>query len=194
MSESQRTQIIETLKLRSFSVEHEKQATVATTKLGDAGETSLLFDRRVPKWHIRIRLVGLLDTLNSFLNLSKANAAEREKHTLNRIQEALVYFMGEIATHEEDSERFFEFYHSLSDSDIVQLEDATNRLQAEGSQFSSWVEDLEPSKGFADVARTFSRQAESLTWELISNTNVRPLLARWLNRLSDYLWALSRSH
>ena len=193
MSKSQRIQIIKTLKLRSFSVEHESRSTTATTKLGDSGETCLLFDRRVPKWHIRIRLVGLLDTLNSFLNLSKTAVIEREKHAINRIQEALVYLMGEVATHEDDVERFFEFYHSLSESDVNQLEELTSRLQAEGSQFTSWVEDLKLSKGFADVARTFSRQAESLAWELISNTNTRPLLARWLNRLSDYLWALSRS-
>ena len=194
MSESQRIQIIETLKLRSFSVQHEDLATSATTKLGDTGETSLLFDRRVPKWHIRIRLIGVLDTLNSFLNLSKTGLIEREKHAINRIQETLVYVMGEIATHDEDVGRFFEFYHSLSESDIKQLEELTNRLQAEGSQFSGWVEDLELPRGFADAARTFSRQAESLTWELISNTETRPLLAKWINRLSDYLWALSRSN
>ena len=152
-----------------------------------------MFDRRVAKWHIRIRLVGLLDTLNSFLSLSKTSVAERQKHALNRIQEALVYLMGEVATDDKDVERFYEFYHSLSESDVNQLEELTNRLEADGSQFQSWVAEMEVSKGFADAARTFARQAESLMWELISETNTRPLLARWLNRLSDYLWALSRS-
>ena len=193
MSEAQRDEILKVLNARSFLSTHVEAPSSATTKAGDLGMTQLLFDREVPKWHPRIKLIGTLDTLSSFLNLCKNGAVDREKHAINRIQETLVYIMGEVATHEQDVEQFMEFYHSLSGSDLTIMDELIQRLEASGSTFSSWVQDLDLHKSFADTARTFARQAEASAWELVSQQKLRPLLAQWLNRLSDYLWALSRT-
>lgn len=194
MSEDQREEILKVLNARSFLSTHAEASSSATTKAGDSGMTQLLFDREVSKWHPRIRLIGKLDTLSSFLNLCKNGIADRDKHALNRIQETLVYIMGEVATHEEDVEQFMEFYHSLSDSDIATIDGLIEGLEASGSTFSSWVQDLDLNKSFADTARTIARQAEASAWELVSQQKLRPLLAQWLNRLSDYLWAFSRQN
>jgi len=185
MTDKERAEILAVLKGRSFTEKHDAGAGSATTRRGDAGMTQLLFEREVPKWHPRIRLVGQLDTVSSFLNLCKAGAVEREKH-------GLVYVMGEVATHEDDLKRFQEFYHSLADSDLILLDELIQRVEAQGSGFSSWVENLDLQAGFADTARTMTRQAESMAWELAAEEKLRTLLARWLNRLADYLWVLSR--
>jgi len=192
MSQDQRQEIVKTLCVRSFSEQHAEEVVSAITKTGDAGMTHLMFEREVPKWHPRIKVLGTLDTMNSFLNLSKAGIEETQKHALNRVQESLVYVMGEIATHEDDVKKFYEFYHSLTDSDVVVVEALTKRLEAEGPRFAAWVEDLSLHRSFADVARTFVRQAESASWEMVSQNKLRPLISQWLNRLADFLWALSR--
>lgn len=192
MSKDQRQKIIQSLRIRSFSEQYAEEVVSAITKTGDAGMTHLMFEREVPKWHPRIKLLGMLDTMNSFLNLSKAGIDETQKHALNRVQESLVYVMAEIATHEDDIERYQEFYHSLTDSDVVVVEALTKKLEAEGTRFVAWSEDLSLHRSFADVARTFVRQAESASWKLVSQNKLRPFISQWLNRLADYLWALSR--
>jgi cob(I)alamin adenosyltransferase len=192
MSEAQRKDIIRELRLRSFSAKNADLHAAVTTKSGDEGETSLLFGRTVHKWHPRIKLVGKLDMLSSYLNLCKIGANERERHGLNKIQESLVYIMGEVATHEDDWERHAEFYHRISQSDVEQLQEMTAALEKQGAQFTAWVEKMELPQAFAETARTAAREAESMAWKLVSEGRLRKELARWLNRLSDYLWTVAR--
>jgi len=193
MSESDRDRILAELSLRSFGSTNSGDKQSATTKRGDNGQTSLLFGREVPKWHPRIRLVGLLDSATSFLNLCRIKASERDRHTLNRIQETLVYVMGEIAVHNDDYERFLEFYHSLTEKDLNLLEESQAFLEDRSKGFGAWVENLDSTHAYADTARTFVRQAEALAWQMAEESSIRSLLPQWLNRLSDYLWTLSRS-
>lgn len=194
MSEEQRKTIISQLRLRSFEVtDFTKLHECVTTKGGDEGHTQLLFGQTVPKWHPRIRLIGKLDMLSSLLNLAKLNMPEKGRHALNRIQEKLVYVMGEAATETEDADRFFENYHSLNDEDIDELETATRSCEASGAQFTGWVEKMEQAGAIIEVGRTAAREAESMAWELHQQGMVRDILPRWLNRLSDYLWAFARS-
>jgi len=192
MSETQREKIIRELRLRSFSTKNEDLHSAVTTKSGDEGTTSLLFGRKVPKWHPRIKLVGKLDMLSSFLNLCKVDADERERHSLNKIQESLVYVMGEVATHEDDWEQHTEYYHRIAESDVEQLQEMTFGLEKQGAQFTAWVEKMELPQAFAETARTITRETESMAWELVSEDLLRKELALWLNRLSDYLWAVAR--
>lgn len=195
MSEKQRSTIISKLKLRSFEVSDfsEVQSSV-TTKGGDAGYTQLLFGQKVEKWHPRIRLVGRLDFLSSLLNLSKIHSSDKGRHLLNRIQEQLVYVMGEVATDIADIDRFLDGYHSLNDTDIKDIEAKTEQLESSGAQFTGWVENLELNAAFAESARTVARETESMAWELHSQELLREVLPLWLNRLSDLLWAFARIH
>lgn len=194
MSEAQRRVIISQLRLRSFEVSDFAELNAhVTTKAGDEGHTQLLFGQSVPKWHPRIRLIGKLDMLSSLLNLAKLNTPEKGRHALNRIQEKLVYVMGEVATETEDANRFFENYHSLNDDDIDELESATQAFEESGAQFTGWVEKMEQAGAIIEVGRTAAREAESMAWELHNQGMIRNTLARWLNRLSDYLWAFART-
>jgi len=193
MSEEQRNEIVRQLRLRSFEVrEFSEIHAQVTTKKGDDGETQLLFNQSAPKWHPRIQLVGKLDFLSSLLNLAKLNAPDKERHELNRLQEKLVYVMAEVATDEADHDRFLDHYHSLTDQDVHDLESSIKVLESSGAQFTGWVEKMSFVGAIADSARAIAREAEGMAWKLQSEGRMRPVLPRWLNRLSDYLWAFAR--
>lgn len=195
MTDSERDRILAELKGRAFgrAFEH-TDASGVITKSGDQGQTFLMFERSVEKWHPRIRLLGRLDLLSSHLTLAKCGAPERERHLLNRIHDTLVCLMGEVATEESDLPRYRKFFHTLGESEITFLEQATSSLEEGGTLFTGWVAEItEPRKAHLDVARAFSREAESMAWELVRSLGLRVELAQWLNRLADCLWALARS-
>jgi cob(I)alamin adenosyltransferase len=77
------------------------------TKTGDAGETALMYGKRVPKTHRRVEAYGTVDELNSALGMARAVAAERlvQEVTLS-VQKELVILMGELAVTDEDRDRY----------------------------------------------------------------------------------------
>ena len=70
------------------------------TKTGDAGETSLMYGRRVPKTDARVDAYGCVDELNAALGLARVTAAESVCRRTNSlaVQKELVTVMGELAT------------------------------------------------------------------------------------------------
>lgn len=78
-----------------------------TTKRGDAGETDLLYGKRVPKTHPRMVALGAVDELTSALGLVRVHAAkELTKSVLPRIQKELIAVMGLMAVAKEDFARY----------------------------------------------------------------------------------------
>ncbi len=77
------------------------------TKTGDAGETSLMYGRRVPKTDARVDAYGCVDELNSTLGLVRATAGRTPlADQILSIQKELVTVMGELATAPQDLERY----------------------------------------------------------------------------------------
>ena len=168
------------------------------TKTGDAGETSLMYGRRVPKTDARVDTYGSVDELNAALGVVRVTAADDSliaEHIL-AVQKELIVVMGELATAPEDLARF--------EKDGFQRTSATmvDRLTA-------IIDDLEQNKllyykGWAipgstvvsaalDVARTTCRRAERRVATLADNSGeLNPEILRYLNRLSDLCWLLAR--
>lgn len=192
MSNTQKSKLVEALKTRTHSESCDLLSKTIITKSGDAGVTELLFGRKVPKWDLRIRLLGKIDTLSSLLNLCKSSATETRIRQLNQLHENMVYVMGEVATDHEDLERFLDNFHSITEADILKLESNTATLEEKGAEFTGWVEDIQGASAFAEIARTAAREAESMAWELEHAKKLRPVVCQWLNRVADYLWALAR--
>src|SRR5260370_1688917 len=68
------------------------------TKTGDAGETALMYGRRVPKMDRRVEAYGTVDELNTALGLARATTkAELLQNTILAVQKELVVLMGELA-------------------------------------------------------------------------------------------------
>ena len=69
------------------------------TGRGDAGETDLLFGKRIAKTSLRIEALGCVDELNAALGVARASAANPEWISLiDALQEKLIGLMGQLAT------------------------------------------------------------------------------------------------
>jgi cob(I)alamin adenosyltransferase len=154
------------------------------TRGGDAGETSLGDGSRVPKTDPRVAAVGDVDELNSLVGW--ARAAPGAPGVLARVQNELFDVGADLATPAGDKERL-----RVSQASI-------ERLEAECDEAN---EALEPLKSFVlpggsevasrlFVARAVCRRAERAALRVES---VSPLVATYLNRLSDLLFILARA-
>ncbi|MEY2519058.1 MAG: cob(I)alamin adenosyltransferase [Verrucomicrobiota bacterium] len=167
------------------------------TKTGDAGETSLMYGRRVSKADARVDAYGCVDELNAALGLARVNANNPFlTEQIFAAQKELVIVMGELATAQEDLDRY------VKDGFYLTTAAMTDRLTAV-------VDDLEKNKlgkfkGWAvpgktrdaatlDLARTVCRRAERRVAALMKETEKsNGEILRYLNRLSDLCWLLAR--
>jgi cob(I)alamin adenosyltransferase len=166
------------------------------TRTGDDGTTSLLYGQRVPKDHPQIEAVGSLDELNAALGLAKATRPPgTDAAALERLQQDLVAFMGEVACAEENAARFDESKFTRIDAAALsRIDAAVAAIEARQPGFEGWATPGRTLHAAAlDLARTAARRAERQLIALPRHgRSVRPLLLQYLNRLSDLLWLLAR--
>ena len=167
------------------------------TKTGDAGETALMYGRRVPKTHRRVKACGAVDELNSSLGLVRATTAESliQRGVLS-VQKELVVLMGELAVADEDRERYLKDGYGIVTAAMVdRLTDVVNDLEKNFHiVFKHWATPGHSlSSASLDVARTTCRRAERSVVGLADSPDyVNPESIRYLNRLSDVLWLFAR--
>lgn len=161
------------------------------TKSGDKGTTALIGGRRVPKNDLRIEAYGTVDELISFTGLVRDHADdEKTVRDLVRIQDQLMVCAAILSTPEDARDARIP---KLSDEDIVWIETNIDRMEEELPPISNFVlPGGHPSVSFAHVARTICRRAERVTLTLSESAEVPELILRYLNRLSDYFFVLSR--
>ncbi len=161
------------------------------TKTGDAGETSLIGGVRVPKYHLRIESYGTVDELNSYLGIIKDTIQFDEiEEVLYQIQDRLFTVGSNLASDPEKSKMKLP---DVIESDIEFLElqiDEMNEVLPELKNFVLPGGNLVAS--YCHVARCVCRRAERLVVHLASESEVNPIVVKYLNRLSDYLFVLSR--
>ena len=179
------------------------------TKTGDKGATSLIGGTKVPKSHIRIEAYGTIDELNSFIGLLidhlNATAPPLPPGTpatpppfadttpfLKEIQDRLFTIGSSLACDPEKETKLK--IPDLKEEDVTAWEKEIDRMDAI----------LPPMKFFvlpgghvavssAHIARCVCRRAERDCVRLREEQLfVEPLVLRYLNRLSDYLFELSR--
>lgn len=169
-----------------------------TTKRGDDGHTDLMYAKRLPKTHPRISAYGSIDELTAALGLARVNGlGGKPEKLVADIQRQLIVVMGELATLEEDHERYQKDGHRLVDEAMVEtLTEISKRLEEDNDlRFSGWSipGDDGPLAAHLDFARVTCRRAEREVWALIESGDVtNPRLANYLNRISDILWLLAR--
>lgn len=166
------------------------------TRKGDDGTTSLLYGQRVPKDHPQIEATGALDELNAALGLAKASRpAGRDAAALEFIQRTLIALMGEVSCAEADVARHAASkFVRLADTDLAHVDAAVAALEARGLKFEGWATPgANPYAAALEVARTIARRAERRLVGLAAHgRHVRPLLLRYVNRVSDLLWLMAR--
>ncbi len=166
------------------------------TRTGDDGTTSLLYGQRVPKDHPRVEAVGALDELNAALGFAKATLpAAGGRAELERVQQELVALMGEVACADEDAARYAgSTFAKIDEAALARIDAAVAAIEARQPRFDGWATPGANLHAAAlDLARTAARRAERRLVSLGgAGRGVRPLLVRYLNRVSDLLWLLAR--
>lgn len=162
------------------------------TKTGDKGETSLIGGTRVPKHHVRIEAYGTVDELNSYLGLVRDLIGEDHWHytLLLEIQDRL-FTMGSILAADPDKNKMK--LPELFPNDISELEKAIDAMDEKLPEMKHFVlPGGHPTVSHLHIARCICRRAERAVLHLNENAPVNDLTFKYLNRLSDYLFTLSR--
>lgn len=160
------------------------------TKTGDKGTTSLLDGTRVEKYHPRINAYGTIDELNSWVGVLREFADIERTHTLIEIQETL-FSMGSHLAVEPGKAKFP--MPTLPVDGIEKLEYAIDAMDKTLPPLRSFVlPGGHLSVSYAHIARTVCRRAERAVVELATKEQVDAFIIQYLNRLSDFLFMLSR--
>lgn len=158
-----------------------------------------MFGRRVRKTDIRVAAYGAVDELNAALGLARAaNSDARLADALLTAQRDLIAVMGELATVEEDLQRYADGgYSVLSESSIESLEKLTHQIEADCPPIREWIIPGGTEVGARlHFARTVCRRAERAVlalYETLEEPVGENRLTRYLNRLGDALWAMALS-
>ncbi len=161
------------------------------TKTGDKGETSLIGGTRLPKHHMRIEAYGNVDELNSFIGVVRDHQMDDEiAKVLIEIQDRLFTIGSSLAA---DPEKNKMKLPEVKEEDITLLEKTIDDMDAELPEMKSFVlPGGHPAVSFCHVARCVCRRAERSVLQLAENEKVNEIIYKYLNRLSDYLFVLSR--
>lgn len=161
------------------------------TKTGDKGTTALIGGTRVAKSDLRIEAYGTVDELNSYIGLVRDQEVNKKRmDILKEIQDRLFTIGALLAT---DPDKSGMKTPDLHEEDIVLLEQEIDSMTAEVPPLRAFVlPGGHQSVSFCHVARCVCRRAERLAIRLQQVSEVEELVIKYLNRLSDYLFALCR--
>lgn len=161
------------------------------TKTGDKGQTSLIGGTRVPKHHIRIEAYGTVDELNSWIGLLRdMTADEHVKTILIEVQDRLFTIGSSLAADPEKSKMKLP---ELKEEDVTLLEKEIDAMDAVLAPMKSFVlPGGNETVSHCHIARCICRRAERCVIHLTETSPVNEVVIHYLNRLSDYLFTLSR--
>ncbi|CCH55251.1 ATP/cobalamin adenosyltransferase [Fibrisoma limi BUZ 3] len=162
------------------------------TKTGDKGFTGLIGGRRVSKADLRIDTYGTVDELNAWIGLVRDQPVNSERKVfLKAIQDRLFTIGSELATDPDKAPK--RAMPAIVDNDITKLEQAMDQMDTLLPELRAFVlPGGHESVSFCHLARTVCRRAERLVISLNEESPVDELVLQYLNRLSDYLFVLSR--
>ena len=161
------------------------------TKKGDTGNTGLIGGTRVPKSSLRIEAYGTIDELNSWIGVMRDQEIDADyKPQLIEIQDRLFTLGSSLASDPEKSNMKIP---DLLESDIEQLEKWMDDMDSLLPEMRFFVlPGGNQSVSFCHVARCVCRRAERIIVDLNGHEYVAEIVMKYINRLSDYLFVLSR--
>lgn len=163
------------------------------TKTGDAGKTSLIGGTKVLKSHLRIEAYGTVDELNAHIGLCNDLLAFPEINTmLKEIQDRLFTIGSSLATDPEKDSKMK--IPDLKDADVTLLETEMDRMNETLPEMRSFIlPGGHTAVSNLHIARCVCRRSERCAVRMQElDMEVAPLVIQYLNRLSDYLFVLSR--
>lgn len=164
------------------------------TRTGDEGDTGLFGGGRVSKAHLRVEAYGSVDELNAVLGLTiEAVADEDIREWLAGVQHDLFSLGASLATPGSEDGTARPNTPPLPEKRIPEMEDWIDGAAAEIPELASFILPG-GSKGATSLhfARTVCRRAERAVVALNSTEASHPVVLKYLNRLSDFLFTMAR--
>ena len=161
------------------------------TRTGDDGTTSLSGGRRIPKFDIQVEAYGSVDELIAWIGLLRDNQNDKErKEFLIYIQDQLMRCAAALAADQGNPGK----------RNILPEESAIQKLESEIDKMETGLKPLSSFilpgghtlVSYCHIARCVCRRAERNVLRLNVSVKLPEITVRLLNRLSDYLFVLSR--
>ena len=166
------------------------------TRKGDKGQTGLLSGERIDKDDPRVEAYGTVDELISSLGVAKIHSSDRIAHYLHSIQQVLFYVAAELATNVDDiqsEDKSILKLKRVDEADVIELERIADELVEELPLLKNFViPGGTKAAAFLHVARTVCRRAERRIISFSAMKPINPEIVRFVNRLSDLLFVMSR--
>ncbi len=168
-------------------------ATKIYTKTGDSGTTSLIGGTKVLKSDLRIECYGTIDELNSYTGLLFDLITDKNsREILKEIQDRL-FTVGSSLACDPEKEPLMKI-PDLKETDVEMLEKEMDAMNETLPAMKFFVlPGGHPAVSTTHIARCVCRRAERLCVNMQAHDLfVDPLVIKYINRLSDYLFVLSR--
>jgi cob(I)alamin adenosyltransferase len=163
------------------------------TKTGDDGTTGLVGGTRVKKQDPRLEAYGTIDELNASLGVVRSFPIPEDlKDILEEIQNRLFNIGSRLASDEKGE--VITSRLSVTEANLVYLEKKIDLMEEELPELTQFIlpgGDMAAAQ--CHVARTVCRRAERRILEFSEQGKVEPEIIRYMNRLSDFLFVLSRT-
>lgn len=162
-----------------------------STKTGDKGETGLGDGSRISKTSARIRVIGEVDEVNSWVGVLAAELDANDAHqtVLSQIQHDLFDLGGELCV---------PGYKALAPSMLEGVEDTLVEINEALPPLKDFIlPGGSKAASYCHMARSVSRRAERAIVELANEEaeaghEINPLALQYMNRLSDFFFVLAR--
>ena len=162
------------------------------TKTGDKGKTSLIGGEKVYKDEAQIEAYGTVDELNSYLGLVRdyEEIEDQTRKFIISIQNDL-FVIGSLLAESKKKNKMQ--LPQISEEMLINMEHEIDQLENQ----------LEPMKFFVlpgghqlishlHIARCVCRRAERRVVTISNQIDVSAIILKYINRLSDYIFVLSR--
>ncbi|GGZ27734.1 cobalamin adenosyltransferase [Echinicola pacifica] len=163
------------------------------TKGGDGGDTSLLGGSRVSKSDFQIEAYGTVDELNALIGLLTDHLVAEQEGPIAQLKEVQdrLFTIGANLAMDRSGKRVSK--PDLTEEDILQLEQSIDNMDAGLAPLQKFIlPGGHPTVSYTHLARTVCRRAERRVVSMHEIAEVDPLIIKYLNRLSDYLFVLGR--
>lgn len=163
------------------------------TKTGDSGKTTLLGGTKVSKNDWRLEAYGTVDELNSYLGLISYKMEGVRRIFQKRIEEFVeiqdnLFIIGSLLALDKESKDKFNL-DEIQEQDIQILENSIDEMTHELPELKNFIiPGGSEITSLFHIARTICRRAERNS---VLCTDY-PLILKYLNRLSDYLFVTAR--
>lgn len=162
------------------------------TKTGDDGTSGLIGGTRVEKFDLRLESYGTIDELNSWIGLIRSQEIDPlSKELLLSVQNNLFVIGARLATDQSKADLSKKL--SFSSDEIIRLEKEMDRILDQLPPMEHFVlPGGSNTISYCHLARTVCRRAERRVCQLAKEVSISVDVMKYLNRLSDYLFVLSR--